>query len=423
MPVTAFEGPAGTGKTHSLMEELGARLRHRALASHERVIALTFVHGARRRLDSRLREIEVLDGRFQAVTVDSFAWHLVQRWRRLASTLGHVIPTEERYDETCAVAAALISRPVVKSWVAMSYPLVLVDEAQDLSSARSAIVAEAASSCHVLLAFDEFQCLNPALRPMAIQSWLPKVCTPTRLTACRRTNDAELLEAARAVRDGRAVKRDGTRFKVIPTPGKPNFAATYLANAIAWRDGGTLAVLTPSRSGGFADQVVELVCSQPLGKQKNGPFPIQWESSDEAEQRYLWQRLRIPDHCSVADALVTLEAHIGVPAVKSTKEWVLRQRRVLGLQKITSDEVRRHLDRTLAARRRHGATWHGGLLAMTIQQAKNQQFDHVVVIWPYRVPNDNEQRRRLLYNAITRAQRSCHILVQAQQLMEMPPFV
>lgn len=125
----------------------------------------------------------------------------------------------------------------------------------------------------------------------------------------------------------------------------------------------------------------------------------------------------------VQDALVTLEAHNGIPAVKSTKEWVLRQRRVLGLQKIASDEIRRRLDQTLAARRRHGATRRGKLLAMTIQQAKNQQFEHVVVIWPYRVPNDNEQKRRLLYNAITRAQRSCHILVQAQQLLDMPPFV
>jgi len=419
----AFEGPAGTGKTHSLMKELDVRLRNCTLASHQRVIALTFMHGARRRLDSRLRQITLLNGRFHAVTVDSFARHLVQRWRRLAVSLGYDIPTEERYDETCRVAAALLARSLVKSWVAMSYPLVLVDEAQDLSSERSAMVAEAAGCCHVLLAYDEFQCLNPALRPLAIQSWLPGICTPTRLTECRRTNDAELLEAARAVRDGRDVKRDGTHFKVIPTPGRPNFAATYLANAIAWRDEGTLAVLTPSRRGGFADQVVGLVRSRTLGNRKNGPFPIEWESSDEAEQQELWYRLRMPDHCSVADALVALEANIDVSAVKSAREWILRKKRVLGVDKITSDQIRAYLDRMFAARRRYGAPRRKELLAMTIQQAKNQEFAHVVVIWPYTVPNDNEQKRRLLYNAITRAQRSCLVLVQGQRLMKMPPFV
>jgi len=60
---------------------------------------------------------------------------------------------------------------------------------------------------------------------------------------------------------------------------------------------------------------------------------------------------------------------------------------------------------------------------MTIQQAKNREFDHVVVIWPYTIPNDNEQKRRLLYNAITRAQQSCLVLVQAQELLNAPPFI
>ena len=131
----------------------------------------------------------------------------------------------------------------------------------------------------------------------------------------------------------------------------------------------------------------------------------------------------MPDRCSVADALAALEAHIGVPAVKSTKEWVLRQRCVLGVKEITADQIRRQLDRTLAARRRYAGVVRADLVAMTIQQAKNQQFAHVVVIWPYTIPNDNEQKRRLLYNAITRAQRSCLVLVQGQELLDMPPFV
>jgi len=305
----------------------------------------------------------------------------------------------------------------------VSYPVVLVDEAQDLSSERSAMVAEAASSCHVLLAFDEFQCLNTNLRPMPIKSWLSGICTPITLTECRRTNDAELLEAARAVRDARAVERNGTRFKVMLTPGKPNFAATYLANFIAWRGGGNLAVLTPSRRGNFADKIIELVRSRTLGTQQNGPFPVQWESSDEGDHKALWERLGMPDLCSVPNALATLEAHVDMPAVKSAKEWVARQRRVLGVEEITADQVRRQLDRTLTARRRYARAERNELVAMTIQQAKNQQFTHVVVIWPYTIPNDNEQKRRLLYNAITRAQRSCLVLVQAQTLLNMPPFV
>lgn len=423
MTVIAFEGPAGTGKTHSLMEQLASEVERRALAPHERVLALTFMHGSRRRLDSRLREIEALGGQFQATTLDSFAWRLCQRWRKLAESLGHAIPAEEDYDATCALAAALLARPVVGFWVCASYPFVVVDEAQDLSAERSLMIREAAAPCHVLLAFDEFQCLDPALRPMPIQAWLPDFCEPIRLARCRRTEDAELLEAARTVRDGRAVNRDGRRFRVAVTPGRPNLAATYLANFIAWRRGGNVAVLTPSRRGGFADGIVDLVRAGPLGQRRNGPFPIEWESNDEAERHALWQKLALPANCSIADALTLLEPHTHVPAVKSAREWIGRRRRILGADEVKADEVRRQINRGLAARRRYGGRVGTEFSAMTIQQAKNREFDHVVVIWPYTIPNDDSQKRRLLYNAITRSQSSCLVLVQAQELVNAPPFI
>jgi hypothetical protein len=307
--------------------------------------------------------------------------------------------------------------------VAVSYPVILVDEAQDLSAERSAMVAEAATSAHVMLAYDEFQCLNPALRPMPILDWLPGVCRPVSLSECHRTDDAELLAAARAVREGQAVKRNGRGFKVMLTPGQPNFAATCLANFITWRGGGRVAVLTPSRRGGFVDSIVDLVRTRSLGKQKKGPYPIAWESTDESERRDLWQKLAIPDRCSVSDALAALNAHSRRPVVRAVMQWITRQKRVLGVDEITAGEIRCQMDRTFAMQRRFGRAEQGEFSAMTVQQAKNREFEHVVVIWPYTIPNDNEQKRRLLYIAITRAQRSCLVLVQASELLDAPPFV
>ena len=60
---------------------------------------------------------------------------------------------------------------------------------------------------------------------------------------------------------------------------------------------------------------------------------------------------------------------------------------------------------------------------MTIKQAKNREFDHVTVVWPYTIPNDDEQKRRLLRNAITRLKRRCLVLVLAKGLAASPPFV
>ncbi len=131
----------------------------------------------------------------------------------------------------------------------------------------------------------------------------------------------------------------------------------------------------------------------------------------------------MPASCSVADALANLEPHSHMPAVRTAKEWIARQKRVLGVEEVTADQVRRQINRTLAARHGYAGRASAEFAAMTIQQAKNREFDHVVVIWPYTIPNDDEQKRRLLYNAITRAQRSCLVLVQAQELLDAPPFI
>ena len=161
----------------------------------------------------------------------------------------------------------------------------------------------------------------------------------------------------------------------------------------------------------------------PIGNRQNGPFQIDWESNDKIERDTLWEGMVVLDVCSIAEALAVLEPHSGIPAVKSAREWIARQKRVLGVEEITADQVRRQIDRALATRRRYADRVSKDYVAMTIQQAKNREFDHVIVIWPYTIPNDNEQKRRLLYNAITRAQRSCLVLVQAQELLDAPPFV
>jgi superfamily I DNA/RNA helicase len=57
-----------------------------------------------------------------------------------------------------------------------------------------------------------------------------------------------------------------------------------------------------------------------------------------------------------------------------------------------------------------------------VHQAKNREFDTVVVIWPYTVAQDDEGKRRLLYNAITRAKKQCTVIVQGVGSTGKPPF-
>lgn len=54
MPFKGFEGPAGTGKTHELIETVRLRVGGDGIHPQQRILALTFMHGSRRRLDERL---------------------------------------------------------------------------------------------------------------------------------------------------------------------------------------------------------------------------------------------------------------------------------------------------------------------------------------------------------------------------------
>ena len=422
MSIRAFEGPAGTGKTYRLMNELANAVQQCALLPHERVLALTFMHGSRQRLASRLQEIECIAGQFCATTVDSFAYRLCRRWRLLSQHIGYPNLAEDNYDATCDCAATLLKRPAVRSWIRTSYPHVVVDEAQDLSSPRSRIIHELAHTCDVVLAFDEFQCLDPKLRPMPVGTWLQDICKPIQLDHCYRTGNSELLGAARAVRDGLPIDLEGRNFSVKITPGKGDLAAACLAFFIASSKGGNVAVLTPSRTGNFAHNVVKLVASKTHREGRIGPYNIKWIQSSNAEQDALWSKLGLHGECSVTEVLRRFEG-VDLAATQSTHHWIRRRQRVLGVDRISAADIRRHLDRSEALRRHYSGSRDPKLIATTIQQAKNREFDHVVIIWPYSVRSDPEQNRRLFYNGVTRAIRRCLVLVQSEDLTKLPPFV
>ena len=124
-------------------------------------------------------------------------------------------------------------RPAVRSWVRAACPFVIVDEAQDLSAVRSRIIQQATTACHVLLAFDEFQCLDPNLRPTPVKPGLHETCASVKLDNCPCTKNSELPQAARAIREGQSVEQDGRTFRVAVTPRNANSVTAYLVTFIA----------------------------------------------------------------------------------------------------------------------------------------------------------------------------------------------
>ncbi|TPL35592.1 ATP-dependent helicase [Mesorhizobium sp. B2-4-8] len=421
MSVRAVEGAAGCGKTHRLMAMLAETLAAHPLTAGQRVLALTFMHGARRRLSERLKGVAGLAGRVQCCTVDAFAWRIYRRWRGLAAALEIPVTPEGEFDAVCDAAGRLLEQAEVRSWTAMSFPIVLVDEGQDLRPQRLRMLVALSQATHALIAADEFQCLDQALRPNPLVTWLQNQVEPETLVQVRRTNTAGLLSAAAAIRGGQA-PANGQGFRILPPGASVPLAATLLANAIAWRQGGDVAIITPALQGGFAQSVIARVAQGPCGQQENGPYSVHWEGTDRDETQLILGALQLPGVCTAAEACAALRALPPSGPARATISWVNNQIHAVGRAAFTRDEIEGVIARNVALRRQHGGGGSHLFNAMTVQQAKNREFEGVVVIWPYQVGGDVEHKRRLLYNAVTRAKRWCNVIVQGQNILGAAPF-
>ena len=427
MTVWAVDGAAGYGKTHCLIEMMSKAQIAAPLQPGQRILAVTYMRGSRLRLDARLRQLPELRGRYTCTTVDSMVLRLRDRWRTLGRELG--LPALRRYegkiafDDECERAGMLLEQEGVGKWLAASFPIVLLDEGQDLVPARLRIFQALAKWLSLYVALDDFQCLNPEFRPSPLAQWLPSVCTVETMASPQRTDVAALLEASWAIRNGQSPK-SGVDFLIQPTPQAP-LAAAWLAGQIARHPKGSIAILTPSAKGqgAFARQVVTIVSTKPCGAGKKlGPYPIRWEFSEGAEADDLVTALTLQDSSSIAEAIAAVAAlpgHTG--ALKQTISWIRRQADIRGLSTLARSEVEACLRRQL----RNVRTVSGSstrLVAMNVHQAKNREFAGVVVIWPHAVGGDDEAKRRLLYNAITRARRWCTVLVQDAKMLRSAPF-
>lgn len=421
MTIQAVEGGAGYGKTYRLMAMLSERLVTHPLKDGQRVLALTFMHGSRRRLSERLRTVANLRGRVECCTIDALAWRIYRRWRGLAAALAIAPATEGEFDAVCDAAGLLLEQPEVCAWVAASFPIVLVDEGQDLKPQRLRMLVALSGAVHALIAADEFQCLDPALRPNPLVAWLQQAAEPETLVQVRRTNAAGLLSAATAIRMGNPPV-NGNGFRILPPGASVPLAATMLANAIAWRQGGDVAVITPSLQGGFVQSVVARVAQGPCGSQQNGPFTIHWDGNDRDEAQAIIADLDLQAEAPAAVVCAALRSLARTGPARATLSWVENQIHACGRAQFTRAEIEAVIARQVSLRRHHGGNISYQLTAMTVQQAKNREFDGVVIIWPYQVGGDAEHKRRLLYNAVTRAKRWCNIIVQHQNILGTAPF-
>lgn len=437
-----FEGAAGTGKTHNLVGCAGELVRDWALADGHKILALTFMNGARRRLDSRLGENPTFRGLFECQTFDVFARMLASRRRSLITPAMQMqAAVLDEFDGPCCLAASLLELAPVSQWVARSFPLVLVDEAQDLDEHRMRILQGLSQSCRIVAAADAFQCLHDGHDTAPLISWLENAGQTHRLTQPRRTQQQGLLAAALAVREGRDIKAvltantygkwtkwKGVGFQLLEvsaTKKNPALLAWSIANDIAQRQR-PVVILTPDAGNPIIHAALHGVQAKQYEWKKSGvkfgPYPCTWERHDDEEVDSLLANIELPETASCADLRALLTPLAGHAAVAHVINRMDRLRRVNGQAAFSAAQVTEFVREAVRNRARLGFRQQRGHLAMTAQRAKNREFPNIIVLWPHTTTGSAEHLRRLLYNAITRAQNHCTVIVLGQNRLNAPPF-
>jgi hypothetical protein len=382
------------------------------------------MHGARRRLEALIhREQPTLH--VVVSTIHAFALGVVNRWRTALGLRFPVVAAPDAggfvekfgtvhatFDEIVSKAEELSTYETVRAFIATTYPLIMVDEAQDCSAVvLKFIEALGACSCCVMAA-DEFQNLLGEDDISDFGKWVSEGRQNGRieheeLTEPRRTSDAGILEAARALRQNSVAT--GANIPKYWAPTVPLLAWKIVEKVLSKPPKNvSVALIVPSMRG--VDSVIQSVNNQ-LEKKLKRKGSLRWImiSSAEQERKDTYEELGIGIDpirewipCADTD-LSGIGSQIQSRAVRLAK--------LRGIVKPTQEFAATIAQATLHANRAHTSRF-GQYEITTIHAAKNREFDHVFVLWNYLVIGTEEKKRRLLYNAITRAKISCTLLVQ-----------
>lgn len=420
MTVLSFSGGAGCGKTHQLILALKEQLAVTPLGHGQKVLAIAFMHGARIRLDERLGFIGELKGCYDCSTLDSLAWRIVRRWVGLAEHLGFVGLKAQSHDAVINAAGVLMEMDPVAKWVAATYPILVIDESQDLTAGRLRIVVALSKHVDVLAAADEFQCLDENLRPNPACGWLAGAGQVTNLLQPQRTKVQRLLDAAAALRSGKAPVNGKPQFQVV-LASNVALAGTFLANAVGWYgQGKSVSIITPT-DGTYARRVVEWV-SLHKTNQGCGPVSVHWEQNETKAAEQLVAKLALKDANQPVEVEAAARNSGNLRLATDLADWMDSQRRCLGKVSFSKKEIEETILRLYSDLRKGRFDSRRGPRAMTVHGAKNREFDQVVVLWPAAAHGSEDQKRRLLYNAVTRAKERVLVLVQAKKSLLGAPF-
>lgn len=432
-------GQAGTGKTTRLIQYATNFIVNHNWLEYESILALTFMHGSRKRLDAR---VDYLRKKYSinitCQTFDSFIYSNFTKFRKylninevpVVDTSGSEIiklsEVESSYPLSYIRASinSLFTNSVIKDLIKINYPLIIVDEFQDCEELLLEFVINISKCTNLIVAADDFQELsnNTTNKPV---EWL-KIYSQIKDLGLKdvnwRTSNSQLISTAAALRTDRI--NSERKIEVIPCPSH-HLAAWNISAKILfqkWGRNGTIALISPvgTMKSKFIRETVERL-HQPFEKTKKrrkrmAPTPFTVEATVEArppdKEIFEIDKNKVITKKKINDLLYS--NNIG-PVLNSSLRHAKRKLNLLGQNTMSKDEFSRIYELNVHSYQSYSYQKNFKRRFLTIHGAKNREFDYVIVLWPYEAPSDLLYQRKLLYNAVTRAKEEACIIVQQKE--------
>lgn len=303
------------------------------------------------------------------------------------------------FDEIMKSAADLSASPLVAKTVANAFPLIVVDEFQDCTRSQLSLIANLKEYSNLILAADPFQALDG---DESACKWArgfegQESFQLTWLKDCRRTECPYLLEAAHALLENRPATYSGDTLPFFHAPRYP---------VAVWK-------VIPQRK---ADRTAALIypAHRALSNLKNSV-----ESQNERRAAEGGKPLRFPWRTLLSDSELAKQTHgefieaIRQGTWNQNEKWREMYEQVQYLAKARGhikppEKFFEYVVNSFVQARKFVAGQSIKFEATTVHGAKNTEFNHVYVVWDNNLCKriGDERKRRLLYNAITRAQTS-----------------
>lgn len=429
----AYIGGAGTGKTTQLINELEALIKLVSWSKFNGVLALTFMHGSRRRLEKKLSFLKNHNIQYKCITIDAFSTQMVERFRSYFSVLKNTLTDYEKYyienqqARTSIVDWNLIRNlfiklltfKVIQDYLANSYPIVIVDEFQDCENSLLEVI-KGILKCDitVLIAGDDFQYLSNSEKCEATE-WLTDNFDIIELNKVHRTNNSAILSTATGIRNNSTIV-NSVPVQVLYTP---ELAAWRISSLIQWKRWGTkgkslvlLYPVSPEKSR-FVKKVLQRLEKpflNPRTPLNANPFYLEDENKINIEALIQSIREQYNGSNLSIEILISLSKN-GSKVISNSANRARYLGKIRGSNNIEMEEFEGILIKELHFQKIFCSNFErAGRAAMTIHAAKNREFDQVIILWPYETRKDEIYRRKLLYNSITRAKEDVLIIVQAK---------